>query len=100
MGASATPIMKYLNLAAGATGTIDFGQNVGWIHVRNGGTKTVFMAVGDTPPTPSNGDGRIAIGPDQPLKMGNISLAKLSFAMAALEAAYVEVVGVPVLANH
>ena len=54
MSASGVPIMKYL----AAQGTIDFGQAVSYVWVRNSGTDSAFMAEGATPPTPSAGDGR------------------------------------------
>lgn len=99
MSASGTPIMKYLALGAGGTGTISFGQEVGYVFVRSIGPDSTFMAVGATPPTPSAGDGRAELLIDQPIEMNNVSLSQLSFACAALESAVIEAIGYPVLAN-
>jgi hypothetical protein len=99
MSASGTPIMKYLSVGAGGTGTISFGQEIGYVYVRSIGPDTVFMAVGGTPPTPSAGDGRVEVLETQPIEMDQISLSQLSFACAALKSAVVEAIGYPVMAN-
>jgi hypothetical protein len=91
--------MKYLSLAAGATGTISFGQAVGYFYVRNIGPDSAWMAIGATPPTPSAGDGRIEVTKDVPVDMASVSLMQLSFACAALESAEIEAIGYPILAN-
>jgi hypothetical protein len=99
MSASGTPIFKNLSLGAGATGTIDFGQMVGYIYVRSIGPNTAYMTTGGTPPTPSEGDGRIGVVAQRPIEMHNTAVAELSFAMAGGESAEIEAVGIPVLSN-
>jgi len=95
MSASGTPIFKYLSLGAGGTGTIAFGQMVGQVYVRNVGPNTAYMTDGTTPPTPSEGDGRIGVLPTRPVEMKKVAISDLSFAMAGGESAEIEAVGVP-----
>ena len=91
MSASGVPIMKYL----AAAGTINFGQAVGYVWIRNSGPDSAFMAEGATPPTPSVGDGRTEVKADQPIELNQVSLSKLSFSTTGTIA--VEAIGYPVM---
>jgi len=93
MVGSGTPILKGLALGAGATGTIDFGQMIGYARVTNNGNASVFMAVGAVPPTPSVGDGRVKIMPGYYVELNGIAVQKFSFAMAGTDATNVDAVG-------
>jgi hypothetical protein len=92
MSASGVPIMKYL----AAQGTIDFGQAVSYVWVRNSGTDSAFMAEGATPPTPSAGDGRVEVeSGGAPIELKQVSISKLSFSTTG--SIVIEAIGYPTL---
>lgn len=97
MSASGIPIIKALTLASEETGTIDFGQVISYVCIRNSGANTTYMAVGDTAPPASVGNGRVALLMNQPLVMDGVALQELSFSQASGESAVIEAIGYPVM---
>lgn len=94
MGASGTPIFK--TAAANATGvTVDLGQQVAGVALRNDGPDTVFWAVGDTPPTPTKGNGRCSLDVNKSISLAGLSISELSFICATAETATVQIAAVP-----
>lgn len=94
MGASGTPIFK--TAAANATGvTVDLGQQVAGVALRNDGPDTVFWAVGGTPPSPTKGDGRCSLDVNKSISLAGLSISELSFICATAETATVQIAAVP-----
>lgn len=94
MGASGTPIFK--TAAANATGvTVDLGQQVAGVALRNDGPDTVFWAVGDTPPAPTKGNGRCSLDVNKSISLAGLSISELSFICATAETATVQIAAVP-----
>jgi hypothetical protein len=94
MGASGTPIFK--TAAANAAGvTVDLGQQVSGVALRNDGPDTVFWAVGDTPPSPTKGDGRCSLDVNKSISLAGLSVSELSFICATAETATVQIAAVP-----
>ena len=87
-------IMRALNLTAGGTGTMDFGQSVSQVRMRNGGLKAAYWATGATPPTPSVGDGRNQITANEAITIKQADVQKISVAMAGTDATVIEAIGI------
>jgi hypothetical protein len=94
MANQGTMIMRALSLAAGATGTMNFGQAVSQVKMRNGGSKAAFWAVGAVAPTPSVGDGRSQIAAGQLVEIGDTIVEKISVAMPGTDATSIEAIGI------
>jgi hypothetical protein len=94
MSASGTPIFK--TAAANATGvTVDLGQQVAGVALRNDGPDTVFWAVGGTPPSPTKGDGRCSLDVNKTINLAGLSVSELSFICATAETATIQIAAVP-----
>jgi hypothetical protein len=95
MADPASLILTGVSVGAGGTGTLDFGQPCGFVWVRNGGSKTVYIATGATPPTPSVGDGRYGLLANERREFYGTATQKISYAMAGTDTTVLEGGAVP-----